>query len=127
MSLSSRSLARALTVFGLLVLGLFLLAGCGGGAAPTPTVAAVAPTAAPAEPTAAPEPTEAATATAAPTATLAPTDTPEPTATATEAPSPTAVVVADASNCVTCHTSEETLRQLAKEEAPKESLSEGEG
>ena len=65
--------------------------------------------------------------TTAPTATLAPTDTPEPTATATEEPGPTAAVVADASNCVTCHTSEETLQQLAKEEAPAESLSEGEG
>jgi hypothetical protein len=36
-------------------------------------------------------------------------------------------VVADASNCVTCHTSEETLQKLAREEEPAEKLSEGEG
>ena len=45
----------------------------------------------------------------------------------TEAHSPTAVVNADATNCVICHTSEETLQKLAKEEEPAEKLSEGEG
>lgn len=34
---------------------------------------------------------------------------------------------ADSSNCVDCHTSEETLKQLAKEPEEEESLSEGEG
>ena len=87
-----------------------------------PTTVAQAPTDTAVPPTQ-PPPTD----TPAPTATLAPTDTPEPTATATEAPSPTAIVVADATNCVTCHTSEETLQKLAKEEEPAEKLSEGEG
>lgn len=128
MSRSTRTWPRALAVvtMGVLLVALFALAGCGGGAAPQPTAVAQAPaepTAAPAEPTAVVAPTD----TVEPTATLAPTKAPEPTATATAEPSPTAVVVADASNCVTCHTSEETLQQLAKEEAPKESLSEGEG
>ena len=63
-----------------------------------------------------------------PTATLAPTDTPapEPTATATEAPAAEPVAI-DSANCITCHTSEETLQKLAVEEEPAESLSEGEG
>lgn len=34
---------------------------------------------------------------------------------------------ADNSSCIDCHTSEETLKQLAKEPEEEESLSEGEG
>jgi hypothetical protein len=49
-----------------------------------------------------------------------PTDTPEPT----EEPTP---VVLDDSACITCHTSEETLKAMATEEEETESLSEGEG
>jgi mono/diheme cytochrome c family protein len=124
MSLAFRLPWRAWAGTGVLAVALLVLAACGGGSTPAPTVVVEAPAA----PTAVP-PTEAPTRepTAAPTATLAPTDAPEPTATAIEAPSPTAAVVADASNCVTCHTSEETLQQLAKEEDPAEELSEGEG
>ena len=61
-------------------------------------------------------------------ATLAPTETPEPepTATVTEAPA-AAPVANDLTNCIACHTSEETLQKLAVEEKPAESLSEGEG
>ena len=128
MSPTSRSWVRAVAVLGVMLSGLLILAACGGGAAPAPTAVAQAPaTEAAAAPTntSAP-PTTAPTDTAVPpTATLAPTETAEPTATATEAP--TALAIADATNCVTCHTSEETLQQLAKEEAPAETLSEGEG
>lgn len=120
--LPARTLMRALAVAGALLLGLLMVAACGGGAAqptaaplPTPAPATTAPEA--------PVPTN----TTVPTATLAPTEPPAPTATATTEPTPTAEPVADASNCVTCHTSEETLQQLAKEEAPAEKLSEGEG
>lgn len=120
MAIPIRRGAQAAALLGVLVSGLLLLAACGGGAAPAPTAVAQAP----AVPTnTALPPTEP----PAPTATLAPTDTPAPTATATEAPSPTAVVIADATNCVTCHTSETTLQELAVEEEQAESLSEGEG
>jgi hypothetical protein len=118
----------------LLAIGAVALAGCGGQPAaqpatlPTadaqaattvpPTEAPPAPTATAVPPTQAPEPSP----------TLAPTEAPtaEPTATATEAPAAEPVSV-DSTNCVACHTSEETLQQLAVEEEPAESLSEGEG
>ena len=108
---------RTAVGLGILVLSVLLLVACGNAATPAPT----APTAVPPTVTAVP-PTQPA---ASPT--LAPTDTPapEPTATVTEAPVAAASV--DSTNCVTCHTSEETLQQLAVEEAPAEKLSEGEG
>ena len=123
MSFTPRTCARTAAILGILLLGITLLAACGGAPAPAPTAVTEAPTTAPIAPTdtAAPPTVPPAT------ATLAPTDTPAPAATATEAPSPTAVVVADATNCVTCHTSEETLQKLAVEEEPAEKLSEGEG
>lgn len=99
---------------GVLLLAALLLAACGGAATPAPTP--VPPTATPVPPTQTPEPSP----------TLAPTETPEPEPTATEAPTAAAVSV-DSTNCVTCHTSEETLQALAVEEAPAEALSEGEG
>ena len=113
-----------------LLLGGVLLAACGSQPAKPaeqPTAVAQAPTEAP--PTTAP-PTDTAvppTDTPAPSPTLAPTDTPAPTATATEAPTAAPLASVDSTNCVTCHTSEETLQKLAKEEAPTETLSEGEG
>jgi hypothetical protein len=121
-----------LTLLALLVLA-FVVAGCGS-AAPAPAQVAVAPTEAAAAPTEAPaqvEPTEAPptavppTATLEPTATTAPTDTPAPTP--TEEPTAAPAVVADATNCIKCHTDEAALQELAVEEAPAESLSEGEG
>lgn len=115
--LRARLSGQALVLAGVLVVGVLFLVACGGGAQPAAAPAPAQATAAPVPPTEPP----------APTATLAPSATPEPTATATAEPSPTAVVVADASNCVACHTSEETLQKLAKEEAPAEKLSEGEG
>jgi hypothetical protein len=132
MSAMTREWVRVAVVAGILLLGGVLFAACGGQpAAEQPaepaTAVAEAPTAAP--PTAAP-PTDTAippTDTPAPSPTLAPTDTPEPTATATEAPTAAPVVSVDSTNCVTCHTSEESLQVLAKEEAPAETLSEGEG
>lgn len=127
MSLSSTSRMRAVAVLGVLMIGLLVLSACGG-AAPAPTQVAQAPAtevaAAPTN-TAAP-PTTAPTNTAVPpTATLAPTETAEPTATATEAP--TVVAIPDATNCVTCHTDEVALQELAVEEEVAEALSEGEG
>jgi len=126
--------AALLTTVALLVaLG---MSGCGA-SKPTPTAVAEAVAtsteAAPATATPAPsatfttEPT--ATATPEPTATYTPpptsTNTPAPTSTNTPAPTPTPV---DNSNCITCHTSEDTLKALAKEpEEGGESLSEGEG
>ncbi len=106
---------RTAARLGILVLSVLLLAACGNAATPTPT----APTAIPSADTAVP-PTQPP---ASPT--LAPTDTPASTAAATEAPVAAAAV--DSTNCVTCHTSEETLQQLAVEQAPAEKLSEGEG
>jgi glucose/arabinose dehydrogenase len=118
---------RAVAVLGVLLIGLLVLSACGG-ATPAPTQVAQAPaTEAAAAPTntAAP-PTTAPTNTAVPpTATMAPTETAEPTATATEAP--TAVAIPDATNCVTCHTDEVALQELAVEEEVAEELSEGEG
>jgi hypothetical protein len=116
-----------LTLLALLALAV-VVAGCGG-AAPVPAQVAQSPTEAPTQP----EPTEAPltetavppTATLQPTATTAPTDTPAPTP--TEEPTAAPAVVADASNCVKCHTDEAALQELAVEEAPAESLSEGEG
>jgi len=117
-----------LAVFGLLIVGVILLGACGSQPAAQPTAAPQAPTAAP--PTEAPPTNTAIPPTQAPepSPTLAPTDTPapEPTATATETPA-AAPVSLDSTNCVTCHTSEETLQKLAVEEEPAESLSEGEG
>ena len=62
-----------------------------------------------------------------PTATLAiAMATPEATATPTATPTP--ALLPSAENCITCHTSEETLKETAKkEEGEKEKLSEGEG
>jgi mono/diheme cytochrome c family protein len=129
MSAMTRRCARIAVVAGVLLLGGVLLAACGGKPAPQPTAVAQAPTALPPHDTAIP-PTETAippTDTPAPSPTLAPTDTPAPTATATEAPTAAQAASVDSTNCVTCHTSEETLRKLAVEEAPAEKLSEGEG
>jgi hypothetical protein len=102
----------------LLVLG-WLLAGCG--AEPT-AVVTQAPTDIPTEP-----PTATATpAEPPPTDTPAPTDTPLPTDTPVPTETPTPEVVDD-SACIACHTSEETLKALAKEEEKPEVESEGEG
>lgn len=125
------------------VLVLFALSGCAMAPAPAPVQVAQAPTEAPevAAPTEAPPtevpptevpPTEVPpTDTPEPTETLAPTDTPAPEPTATEAPTeaPAAapVVSTDPTNCINCHTNQETLQALAVEEEPAESLSEGEG
>lgn len=131
MSLSTRARVRVSGLLSLLVIVGLVLAACGGAATPAPTAAPAEVAQAPTEPPAATEPPATATAapteTAEPTATLAPTETPEPTPTEAPTEAPTAAAPADASNCVTCHTSEETLRELAKEDAPAESLSEGEG
>lgn len=122
-----KATARGLALLSLLVLAAMIVSGCGGGVAPAPTqVAQVQPTAAPPEPTATTAPTDAPpTATLVPTATTAPTDTPAPAP--TEEPTATPVVIADATNCIKCHTDEATLQELAVEEPPAESLSEGEG
>jgi hypothetical protein len=131
MSLLTRAGVRASGLLTLVVLVGLVLAGCGGAATPAPAAASTEAPAAPTEAPAPPEPpataTLAPTETVAPTATLAPTETSEPTPTEAPTEAPTAAAPADASNCITCHTSEETLQQLAKEEAPAESLSEGEG
>ena len=126
----TRSRVGTLALLGLLIIALATLAGCGGQPAAQPTAVAqvetaVPPTEAPPTPTAtAIPPTQAPE----PSPTLAPTDTPapEPTATATEAPAAEPVAI-DSTNCVTCHTNEETLQKLAVEEEPAENLSEGEG
>jgi hypothetical protein len=83
--------------------------------AAAPATATSAPTEEPTEP---PAPTEPPT--EPPPTEPPPTDTPEPT----EEPTP---VVVDDSACITCHTSEETLKAMATEEEETESLSEGEG
>ena len=135
MSSAIRSHLRALTVAGILMLGLLLLAACGGGAAAggctrphrrQPSRLPPLPNPLHRSPSRLPPQTR-------PRQLLLrrppwlPPIRQNPTATATLEPSPTALVVADASNCVTCHTSEEALKKLAKEEAPAEKLSEGEG
>lgn len=125
MSLLTRARVRASGLLSLLVLVGLILAACGGATTPAPTAAPTEVAQAPTEPPA--TATTAPAATAEPTATLAPTETPEPTPTEAPTEAPTAAAPADATNCVTCHTSEETLQQLAKEQEPAESLSEGEG
>ena len=130
MSRMTRSWVGTLALLGLLIIGVATLAGCGGQPAPQPTAVAqvetaVPPTEAPPAPTAtAIPPTQAPE----PSPTLAPTEmpAPEPTATATGAPAAEPVAI-DSANCITCHTSEETLQKLAVEDEPTESLSEGEG
>jgi len=130
MSRMPRSWVGTLALLGLLIIALATLAGCGGQPVAQPTAVAqvetaVPPTEVPPQPTAtAIPPTQAPE----PSPTLAPTDTPAPesTATATEAPAAEPVSI-DSTNCITCHTSEETLQKLAVEEEPAESLSEGEG
>ena len=129
MSRMTRSWVGTLALLGLLIIGVATLAGCGGQPAAQPTAVAQVETAVP--PTEAPprlrrRPSRRRKRRATPT--LAPTDTPapEPTATATEAPAAEPVAI-DSTNCITCHTSEETLQKLAVEEEPAESLSEGEG
>lgn len=129
MSRTTRRWVGTLALLGLLIVGVVTLAACGSQPAAQPTVAAQAPTAAPPPPTTAPTNTAVPpTPAPEPSPTLAPTDTPapEPTATATEAPT-AAPVSLDATNCITCHTSEETLQKLAQEDEPAEKLSEGEG
>jgi hypothetical protein len=109
-------------VAALLVLA-WLLAGCGA----QPTAIVSQPTAAPTDiPTEQPTATAAPTDTPIPTDTSAPTDTPLPTDTPVPTDTPTPEVVDD-SACIACHTSEETLKALAKEEATPEVESEGEG
>jgi hypothetical protein len=109
-------------VAALLVLA-WLLAGCGA----QPTAIVSQPTAAPTDiPTEQPTATAAPTDTPIPTDTPAPTDTPLPTDTPVPTDTPTPEVVDD-SACIACHTSEETLKALAKEEATPEVESEGEG
>jgi mono/diheme cytochrome c family protein len=116
-----------LTLLALLALA-FVVAGCGS-AAPTPAQVAIAPTEAPAqvEPTVVPPTVVPPTATVEPTATAAPTDTPAPTEEPTQEPTAAPAAVADATNCIACHTDEAKLQELAVEEAPAETLSEGEG
>jgi hypothetical protein len=130
MSRTTRKWAGTLALLGLLIIALATLAGCGGQPAAQPTAVAqvetaVPPTEAPPAPTATAIPP---TQVPEPSPTLAPTDTPapEPTATATEAPAAEPVAL-DSANCITCHTSEETLQKLAVEDEPVDSLSEGEG
>lgn len=130
MSRMTRNGVGTLALLGLLIIALAALAGCGGQPAAQPTAVAqvetaVPPTEVPPAPTAtAIPPTQAPE----PSPTLAPTEmpAPEPTATATEAPAAEPVAI-DSTNCVTCHTNEETLQKLAVEEEPAEKLSEGEG
>jgi hypothetical protein len=130
MSRMTRNGVGTLALLGLLIIALAALAGCGGQPAAQPTAVAqvetaVPPTEVPPAPTAtAIPPTQAPE----PSPTLAPTEVPapEPTATATEAPAAEPVAI-DSTNCVTCHTNEETLQKLAVEEELAEKLSEGEG
>jgi hypothetical protein len=128
MSRTTRKWVGTLALLGFLIVGVITLAACGGQPAAPPPAATQAPTAVP--PTEAPPTNTAIPPTQAPepSPTLAPTDTPapKPTPTATEAPTAEPVAI-DSSNCVACHTSEETLQKLAVEEEPAESLSEGEG
>ena len=114
-------------LLGLLLVLVLALAGCGGEptAVPTeppPTEVAVQPTTPATEPPAPTEvpPTDVPTE---PPPTEVPTE-PPPTATPTEEPTPEPV---DDTACVTCHTDEETLKEVAEEPEAAESLSEGEG
>ncbi len=98
-------------VAGLLLCATLALAGCAEPVAiaavpPTATVYAPPPTATPAEP---------------------PPPTPAALSFPLEAPTREAVEPIDDQTCVDCHTDEESLRELAKEEEQAESLSEGEG
>ena len=99
-----RAIVVPLAVAGLLIA--VLVAGCGGAPEPAPEPPSPSPTAVQ---TAPPEPE--------------PTDTPPPP----PPPTPTEVVLADPANCITCHTSQETLQALAEEPEEQESHSEGEG
>ena len=126
----TRSWVGTLALLGLLIIGMATLAGCGGQPAAQPTAVAQVETAIPPKEVP-PQPTATAippTQAPEPSPTLAPTEipAPEPTATATEAPAAEPVAL-DSTNCVTCHTNEETLKKLAVEEEPAEKLSEGEG
>jgi len=129
MPTATRNRFRVAPGFATLLLIAAVLVGCAR-PAPAPTQVAVvateiateAPTQAPPTATAIPP-----TSTPKPTETLAPTDTPAPTATATATEAPTAVVSIDATHCIDCHTNQEILQQLAREETPAEKLSEGEG
>jgi hypothetical protein len=116
---------------GLLVLVAVVLAGCG-----QSTDVAVEPTSAPTEPatptsapTELPPPTKAPTQPPTPTEVPTeppPTDTPAPTDTPVPTDTPTPEPVDDTA-CISCHTDEETLKAVAKEEEKPEVESEGEG
>ena len=101
----------AVVIVGLLFLAALALTGC----AEPVAIAAVPPTAT----VYAPLPTD------------APPPPPEPTPAALDfplaAPEKEAVAPVDDQTCVDCHTDEETLKAVAKEEEHTESLSEGEG
>jgi len=119
---------RATLTIALLALIAMVLVACGSQPAAAPSappsataVVAQAPTVVPTDTSVPP------TNTAEPSPTLAPSDTPTPSATATTAPTTTATPNVDATNCITCHIDQDALQKLAKEEAPKESLSTGEG
>jgi outer membrane biosynthesis protein TonB len=116
---------RMAALAGLLVLVALVLTGCG-----QSTEVAVEPTSAPTEPA---------------TPTSAPTEPPPPTNTPTQPPTPTEVPTeppptdtpvptdtptpepVDDTACISCHTDEETLKAVAKEEEKPEVESEGEG
>ena len=103
------------TIVALLLLVPLILSGCS-----EPATIATQPTRIATETS---SPTSIPTETSAPTESpteLPPTDTPPPT----EEPTPE---VADNTACIACHTDETTLRAVAEEEEPAESLSEGEG
>lgn len=102
---------RVAAAVGLLFLAALIMSGCAEPAAiaavpPSPTVYAPPPT-------------------------KAPTPEPEPTPAALDfplaAPSQAPVEVVSDQTCVDCHTDEETLRVVAREEEVVEELSEGEG
>ena len=130
MSRTPRNWAGTLALLGLLIIGVATLAGCGGQPAAQPPAVAQVETAVP--PTEVPP---------APTATaIPPTQAPDrpppwrpPTHQRRNRPPrppkrrPRSRSRFDSTNCITCHTSEETLQKLAVEEEPAENLSEGEG
>jgi hypothetical protein len=114
MSKTKTFLARwkGATLVSLLLLVTLVLVGCGGEATEVAT-----------------QPTDPATPTTMPTEPPTPTDLPtEPPPTSTPLPTeePTPEPVDD-SACITCHTSEETLKAMATEEEQPEVESEGEG